>query len=142
MTRIILTIAACVALALGGWRLFVYVDESGYERGRLTAQGECKQASLEGLTAVIDSAAGLTADAHSASKAINKSIADRQQADRQTTRDLRHALKLTAPDRAGCVYDADSMRHINTARDRAAEAVTSGLGGAMPDAGDADGKSR
>lgn len=142
MTRIILTIAACVALALGGWRLFVYVDESGYERGRLAAQGECKQASLDSLNAVIDTTASLTADAHSASKALTKSIANRKQADEQTTRDLRHALELTAPDRAGCVYDADSMRHINAARDRAAEAVTSGLGGPMPDAGDADGKPR
>ncbi|PKM31745.1 MAG: hypothetical protein CVV07_01130 [Gammaproteobacteria bacterium HGW-Gammaproteobacteria-11] len=104
----------------------------GYKKGVAAAEAECKQDTIDELTVLIISSQRLTSDAYAASRAITQSIADRQQADRQTTRELRHALTLTAPDRAGCVYDADSLRLTNSARDRAAQAVTTGLGRAVP----------
>ena len=124
--------AAMVALGLMVPLAHNAGERIGHEKGRAQARDECQQATIDELTLLISSSQYLVTRAHEASQQLSQSISVRQQADAQTTRELRHALALTAAERAQCRFDADSLRHIEAARDRAADAVTSGIGGAMP----------
>lgn len=131
-TRFLLTIGAVLAALLGAWRLLVYIEQAGYDRGQAAARSECHQADLERLQAVIDSAKGLSEAANAASQQLGKTISDRQSADAKTTREIRDALAATAGSRAGCVFDAGVMRQLDAARQRATAAAAGGLGNPVP----------
>lgn len=119
-------LAALVPLAMNkGERI-------GYDKGLAAGRAECQQDTIDELTVLITSSQYLVTTAHTASQQLAKTISDRQQADATSTRELRYVLNLTAPERAGCRFDADSMRHVESARHRAAHAAAGGLGGAVP----------
>ena len=81
---------------------------------------------------MLDTTASLTAAANTASQALGQTISARQQADAKTTREIRNVLNSTASQRAGCLFDADSMRQLDAARERAATAATSGVRSPVP----------
>lgn len=123
-----LGVALFVAYQLGASNAYAL----GYAKGESAAKEQCQQAQLDSLTAVIDSAQGLTAAANQASQALGKTISDRKQADAKTTKEIRDALATTAAQRAGCVFDDGVMQQLGDARDRAAEAAASGVRRAVP----------
>ncbi len=136
INRIMLILSAVVGL---GVALFVAYQLGastaytlGYAQGESAAKDKCQQAQLDSLTAVIDSAHGLTAAANTASQELGKTISARKQADAKATKEIRDALASTAPLRAGCVFDAGVMQQLDNARDRAAEAAAGGIRGAVP----------
>jgi|TARA_Y100001001_G_scaffold105075_1_gene102777 chromosome segregation ATPase len=135
MSRYLIAGALVIAAALGLRWLLGYVEDAGHQQGKLEAQLACSGAQTQQLQDLISSTKGLTEQAHAASTALNLSISARQQADANTTKELTDALDRTAAERAQCRFDDDSMRHTTAARDRAAEAAASGLGGAVPTAG-------
>lgn len=119
-------LAALVPLAMNkGERI-------GYDKGLAAGRAECQQETIDELTVLITSSQYLITTAHTASQKLAKTISDRQQADATSTRELRNALALTAAERAQCRFDAVSLRHVESARDRAAAAAAGGIGSAMP----------
>ena len=138
MNRILVYVAVALVLLATSWWGARWALNAEYTRGFADATNACQSSNLAALNAQITATQGLVAEAHAASTALSKSIAERQQADAQTTKELRDALSTTAPDRAGCQYDANSMQHIHTARQRAAQAVTSGIRSALPATGKHD----
>lgn len=123
-----LGIALAVSWLLGSSTAY----DLGYAEGKAAAVLQCQQAQLDALQAVIDSTQGLTAAANTASQELGKTISARKLADAQTTKEIRHALAITAPERAGCVFDAGVMQQLDAARSRAAEAAASGVRQAVP----------
>lgn len=136
INRIVIGICAlvvlCIALAVSWLLGSSTAYDLGYAEGKAAAAKECQQAQLDALEGVIDSTKGLIADANNASQELGKTISARRQADAQTTKEIRHALATTAPERAGCVFDAGVMQQLDNARSRAAEAAASGVRAAMP----------
>lgn len=107
-------------------------ERIGYDKGLAAGRLECQQDTVDELTVLINSSQYLVEQANTTSMQLAKTISDRQQADAQSTREIRNALTVTASDRAGCVFDAGVMQQLDTARHRAAEAAASGLGSTVP----------
>lgn len=107
-------------------------ERIGYDKGLAAGRLECQQDTIDELTVLITSSQYLVEQANATSMQLAKTISARQQADAQSTREIRNALTVTAGDRAGCVFDAGVMQQLDTARHRAAEAAAGGLGSAMP----------
>lgn len=133
--RIRLFLAGLLLAALAGSHYAVYLW--GSARARQAEQAACQQAQIDGLTTALDSVKQLTASASRASRELAQAIQARQQADQQATREIRHALALTANTRADCVFDDVVMRQLAAARDRAAAAAAGGFTDAVPAAGGA-----
>ncbi|HLD67840.1 MAG TPA: hypothetical protein VJA19_17565 [Pseudomonas sp.] len=123
-----LGVALFVAYQLGASNAYAL----GYAKGSASEKTQCLQGHLDGLTAVLDSAKGLTVAANLASQQLGQSISGRKQADAKTTKEIRNALAQTASQRAGCVFDAGVMQQLDTARARATEAAARGVLGAVP----------
>ena len=123
-----LGIALFVAYQLGANNAYAL----GYAEGGSAAKDQCQTAQLDALQDVIDSTAGLTSAANTASQELGKTISARKQADAKATKEIRDALASTAPERAGCVFDAGVMQQLDNARGRAAEAAAGGIRGAVP----------
>ena len=123
-----------VCLALGAtWLLGSSTGyQLGFAEGQAKSQSSCHSAQLQELHAVLDTTASLTAAANTASQALGQTISARQQADAKTTREIRNALNSTASQRAGCLFDADSMRQLAAARERAATSAAGGIGEPVP----------
>ena len=136
INRIVIGLCALVGLGITlvvTWLLAASTAyDLGYAKGQAAAAKTCQQAQLDALEGVIAATHGLIADANTASQALGKTISARQQADAKTTKEIRDALASTAPQRAGCVFDAGVMQQLDTARHRAAEAAASGIRGAVP----------
>ena len=136
INRIVITLSALAGLGIAlavTWLLAASTNYNlGYAEGQAAAAKQCQQAQLGALQAVIDSTVGLTAAANTASQALGKTISDRKQADAKATKEIRDALASTAPQRAGCVFDAGVMQQLEDARSRAAEAAASGIRRAVP----------
>lgn len=135
INRIVLLVCAIAGL---GVVLFVVYQlgasnayDLGYAEGKSAAKDTCQTAQLGALQAVIDSTVSLTVAANTASQELGKTISARKQADANTTKEIRDALAFTAPQRAGCVFDASVMQQLDIARRRAAEAAASGIRGAV-----------
>lgn len=146
ITRIVLGLSALALVAIALvviWLLAASTaHQLGFAEGQASAQEQCQLAQLGALQDVIDSTKGLTAAANTASQALGKTISDRKQADAKTTREIRDALVLTAPLRAGCVFDAGVMQQLDDARSRAAQAAASGIRSPVPDTGGTDQQQR
>lgn len=123
-----LGIALFVAYQLGASNAYAL----GYAEGGSAAKDKCQTAQLDALQEVIDSTAGLTTAANTASQELGKTISARKQADAKATKEIRDALASTAPLRAGCVFDAGVMQQLDNARSRAAEAAAGGIRRAVP----------
>ncbi|MDR7024376.1 hypothetical protein [Pseudomonas peli] len=136
INRIVLILSAVAGLGIA---LFVVYQLGasngyalGYAKGESAAKDQCQAAQLDALQEVIDSTAGLTTAANTASQELGKTISARKQADAKATKEIRDALASTAPERAGCVFDASVMQQLDNARGRAAEAAASGVRGTVP----------
>lgn len=104
----------------------------GVAEGRADAKAAQDSRAVQDLTALIDANSGLVKQAAAASREMRRAMAARGAADDKTTKELRDALASTADSRAGCVFPADVMRQLATARDRAAQAAAGGVLGALP----------
>lgn len=146
INRIALGLSDLAALAIAlvvTWLLANHTaHQLGFAEGQASAREQCQLAQLGALQDVIDSTKGLIADANTASQALGKTISDRKQADAKTTREIRDALALTAPVRAGCVFDAGVMQQLGDARNRAAQAAASGIRSPVPATGGTDQQQR
>ena len=129
--RFLLAAGAVLLALLGAWAGLTHVERAGYDRGYAAAREASQQTDLDELRSVIASTKGLTEAAHAASQKLGQTISARQQADAQTTKEFKNALAVTASQRAGCVFDDDSMRRIDAAAERAAEAAARGVLGAV-----------
>lgn len=136
INRLLIAISAVLGL---GMALFVAYQlgasnaySLGYAEASASVKDKCQQAQLDSLTAVIDSAKGLTTAANEASQQLGQTISTRKQADAKTTKEIRDALAPTAALRAGCVFDDGVMRQFDAASDRATEAAARGIRGSVP----------
>ncbi|EMB5660451.1 hypothetical protein [Pseudomonas aeruginosa] len=112
---------------------------SGREAGLAEGRAQCAEAQAGTYRDVLEQSVAQLRKVQDASAAIFQRLAQRADSDQQTTRELRHALAETAADRAACRFPAGVMQQLETARQRAAHATTSGLGATLSDPGGGDG---
>lgn len=122
------------------WAFYDAGRRQGVSDARLAcSQGQTQQAATA-LNQFIAGAKELTAQANAASQQLAQQIAARATADDQSTQEIRDALKKTAPSRVNCEFDANVMRQLTAAQQRAAAATTNGVtgraGGSMPVTGE------
>lgn len=136
INRLVISLLGVLAVCLALGATWLLGSSTGYQlgfaEGQAKSQSSCHSAQLQELHAVLATTASLTAAANTASQALGQTISARQQADAKTTREIRNALNSTASQRAGCLFDADSMRQLDAARERAATAASGGIGGPVP----------
>lgn len=122
--------------ALAGFVLAVGTGIAGYvcgiDQGKALEKGRQDGKALETITDQIAAHADLVKRSGAASKGMRAAVAQFEKANTQTTREIADALTSTAPDRADCVFPADVLRGLQSARDRAAEAAASGIRSALP----------
>lgn len=104
----------------------------GTAQGRAAQVAEQDHQAVQQLGELLDGYKGLVQQAADASRAMRRATAARAAHDDRTTLEIRDALSQTAAARAGCVFPADVMRQLATARDRAAQAAAGGVLGALP----------
>ena len=104
----------------------------GLDQGKALEKGRQDAKALETITDQIAAHADLVKRSGAASKGMRAAVAQFEKANTQTTREIADALTSTAPDRADCVFPADVLRGLQSARDRAAEAAASGIRSALP----------
>ncbi len=130
MGRSTLALVALVLIAAGGglgyWR--------GHAAGSAAEVARQDAATLNTLGAQLAAHADLVQQSGDASRRLRVAVALREKANTQTSKDLRDALQATADSRAGCTFPAGVMRQLAQARDAAAQAAASGVGGALPGA--------
>ncbi|WP_261168948.1 hypothetical protein [Serratia ficaria] len=135
--KVIVRYAVWSALIFGTlWAVY----DAGRRQGLTDARLECSrgqtQLASDALNQFVAGARLLTAQANAASQQLAQQIADRAAADNQSTREIRDALKKTASGRVNCVFDADVMRQLTAAQQRASTATTNGItsrtGGTVP----------
>ena len=125
-------------LALVALAFVVSAGAAGYWRGH--ASGSAAEvarqnaATLNTMDAQLAAHADLVKQSGDASRRLRVAVALREKANTQTSKDLRDALDSTADSRAGCTFPAGVMRQLAQARDAAAQAAASGVGGALPGA--------
>lgn len=110
-----------LAVGIGGW---LY----GHARGSAKATEACQQTNIDALKSVIDQISEYAQSANTASLALSETVAARKKTDQLLTRELEHALSVTADERRHCVFDDRVMQLIQAAADRADEAAARGLG--------------
>jgi hypothetical protein len=131
----LLAITLALAGAVGG---FFY----GHGQGAATESARRDGKAVQDLTDIIASSKVLIADANKASGAMRKATAQRAAHDAHTSQEFKDALARNAASRAGCVFDADIVRGLQAARNRAAQAAASGIRGSLPGAGSGTGAQR
>lgn len=123
---------AVLALVLGmllSGGLSAYV---AYQHALIDAQGQQDHKTVEELSIALTAAQSLAADAAKASGEWRELLNTRAAHDQKTTKELRHALSLSAAGRAGCRVDGRSMRLIEDAREAANTAAASGVLSTVP----------
>ncbi|MDI4193774.1 hypothetical protein QK437_01070 [Pseudomonas aeruginosa] len=106
---------------------------SGRVAGLADGRAACADAQTRAYRDVLEQSAAQLKAVQDTSAALFQRLAQRADSDQQTTRELRHALAETAADRAACRFPAGVMQQLETARQRAAQATTGGLGSTVPD---------
>ena len=124
-TAIVGGLLLAVAAGIGGYGY-------GLDQGKALEKGRQDAKALETITDQIAAHADLVKRSGAASKGMRAAVAQFEKANTQTTREIADALTSTAPDRADCVFPADVLRGLQSARDRAAEAAASGIRSALP----------
>lgn len=109
------------------------IHDAGYKQGVSEARIACSQGktqqAADALNQFIAGTKALTVQANAASQQLALQIAARAEADGQSTQEIRDALKKTASSRVNCVFDANVMRQLTAAQQRAATAATNGVTG-------------
>lgn len=131
MSRSTLALIALVIGLAGAVGGYFY----GLHQGTLAEAGKRDKASLQDLSALIDSHKTLISEAGAASLAMRSALARRSANDAQTTKDFKNALIVTESSRVGCVFPADVMRRLAAAQARAADAAASGIRNPLPATG-------
>jgi len=122
------------------WLVLHFAGKAGYERGFSQARSQCQQATLSEYARLLHEATQSIAAAHEQSQTINRALAERQRASAKAAKDLRDALSATKTERANCVFDADSLRHIEAAVVTGIRGDTGSADGAVSAAGSDDGQ--
>ncbi|MBX9935044.1 MAG: DUF2570 domain-containing protein [Burkholderiaceae bacterium] len=117
-------LTALAALTAGYWR--------GHRDGQAATVARQDAQTVQDLSAQLTAHADLIEQSGAASRRLRQAMAQREQADQKTTKELRNALSKTADSRTGCVFPADVMRSLANAQTRAAQAAASGIGRALP----------
>ncbi|WP_051299241.1 hypothetical protein [Marinobacterium litorale] len=125
------SLALMLGSAAGYWK--------GHADGSLQAQAATDEQAVTDLNALIEQHRTLVTESNKASQRVKGLLADRQSQDRKTTKTLKELLDETAAMRSECRFDDRVMRELDAARERAARAVTGGLDGAVPGAGEPGG---
>lgn len=124
--RVALIALCLMCLAAVSGFLFGRHVESNAQRAQTAEK------TIQSLSSLIDAGQHLVEDSQAASRDMRNALALRNAQDQKSTKELRDVLAKTAGSRADCRFDADSMRLIHTARDRAATAASSGVLDGMP----------
>lgn len=131
---VVLSLGAALGWSYGHSTGLTSGHADGLKQGRAEQQAQANAQALADMGQMLESHKSLVAAAGQASKAMRTALAQRAAHDAQTTKEFQHALASTAASRAGCVFPADVMQQLTQARDRAAQAATSGVRSALPDA--------
>ena len=118
-----LVVALCAGVG-GYWR--------GTTDGKASAKAIQDAQAVTDLTAIITVNKTLIKEAGAASSRIRKAMATREVTDNKTTKEVSDALAATSDSRAGCVFPAGVMRGLAEARERSAQAASSGIGSPVP----------
>ena len=124
------------AIALGFVLAVIAAGVGGYGFGH--TEGKAAQVAHYNANAVKQLGDQLTAHddlvkrSTVANQALRATIHLRKKANQQTSEVLTHELNSTADSRAGCVFPPGVMRELSTSRDRAAQAASGGVSGAVP----------
>ncbi|WP_313377792.1 hypothetical protein [Achromobacter insolitus] len=129
MRQIAWSVAAVVCAAILAW---LWGDSRGYDRGRLEVRAEwdrdARTRAETSLTAVVR---GLH-DSTQASKEMRTALAGLEGQNSKSTLELKNALKSNRGNSPVlCRFDADSMRILAEARDRAAALAARGIRGTL-----------
>ena len=124
---------------LGGVLLSLATGIGGYaygtSQGKAIEKGRQDAETVQALTDQIGAHNDLVKRSNDASRRLRNAVTLREQANQQSSQELSNELTTTADSRAGCVFPSSVMRNLSEARDRAAKAAASGIGGAVPGAG-------
>lgn len=132
MKTLILKAAVVAGIALAIAAAWWAGQQLGYSDGHAQATQDCLQQHVTRHSQTLADISNAADTARKANLAMNNSISQRREADEQTTRELRHALKQTADQRITCVLPDDVMQQLDAARMRANRAATGGITGAVP----------
>lgn len=133
MKQMAWSVAAVLCAAALAW---FWGDSRGYDRGRLEVRAEWERdARTRAETALTAVVKGLN-DSTQASREMRTALAGLEGSNSQSTLELKNALKNNRSNSPVlCRFDADSMRILADARDRAAALAAGGVRGALPAAG-------
>lgn len=124
---------------LGGVLLSLATGIGGYaygtSQGKAIEKGRQDAETVQALTDQIGAHNDLVKRSNDASRRLRNAVTLREQANQQSSQELSNELTATADSRVGCVFPSGVMRNLSEARDRAAKAAASGIGGAVPGAG-------
>lgn len=109
-----------IATGLGGYAY-------GMDQGRNLEKGHQDALALQALSEQVHAHADLVKQSGAASRAMRVAAAGLQRTNDTTTKELNHELSQTADRRVGCVFPSGVLRNLSAARDRAAQAATSGI---------------
>lgn len=122
-----------VVAAGGGGTWFGNVR--GHAQGVLETRAEQDAGQVKTLAADLSKISeGITAST-TASRELRVVLARVETAGQASTKELKDALQKTAPGRAACRFDADSMRIIDAAADRATARAADGIRNTVPTSG-------
>lgn len=121
-------VAVLVASAGAGWLGYA----RGYNQGELAQRSRTDAAQIRDLSNQLTNIAADARASAQASRAARNMMTKIETAQGTSTRELKHALERNQTDPVLCRFDIDSMRIIEAAREAAARAAASGIGGALP----------
>lgn len=116
MSRYLIAVFCVLTITIGIYYL-------GYIKGQHNAENTYNNLQLDQLKTIISQSTTLTRQAQQASAQLEKVTASLTEANIQSTRDIKNALKQSAHSRTSCVFNADIMRELESARHRAAVAT-------------------
>ena len=118
-------LGAVLAAGIGGYGF-------GSANGKAAQVANHNAQALSQLGKQLDAHSDLVKRSTTANLALRTTMQARKAVDKQSTEVLTHELNSTADSRAGCVFPASVMRELSTSRDRAAQAASGGVSGAVP----------
>lgn len=118
-------ILAVIAACVGGYGF-------GHTEGKAAQVADYNAKAVKQLGDQLTAHDDLVKRSTVANQALRATIQLRKKANQQTSEVLIHELNSTADSRAGCVFPPGVMRELSAARDRAAEATSGGVSGAVP----------
>lgn len=111
-----------------------------YDSGFNAAKAEAEISRSQALNAQLLKLGEEIHAANQVSSALSGKLTEYQQLGEQTTDELQKILAKTAALRAACRFDADSLRQLERARQRAADAATRGVNGTLSNPADTGGQ--